>query len=220
MEQTVLTPWQKSAVNTVANELALTGFYLSGGTALAAYYLHHRFSDDLDFFVGEKPDTVFLHSFVEKLRGVLGASAVRYEKVYDRNQYFFTIDDKECKVEFTLYPFPSLGRSLKKGGMRIDSLRDISANKVMAMLDRFDPKDFVDLYFLLQRRSLEELRDDAQKKFDMTISNIFLGGELAKVRRIVALPTMLKPLSIEELRTFFSQQAKLLGSAVLGGEIS
>ena len=32
-----------------------------------------------------------------------------------------------------------------------------------ALLDRFDPKDFVDLYFLLQDRSLDEIRLDAQK---------------------------------------------------------
>ncbi|MBI5729257.1 MAG: nucleotidyl transferase AbiEii/AbiGii toxin family protein [Candidatus Magasanikbacteria bacterium] len=25
-------------------------FYLTGGTALAEYYLHHRYSEDLDFF--------------------------------------------------------------------------------------------------------------------------------------------------------------------------
>jgi predicted nucleotidyltransferase component of viral defense system len=25
-------------------------FYLTGGTALAAFYLHHRLSEDLDFF--------------------------------------------------------------------------------------------------------------------------------------------------------------------------
>jgi len=28
-------------------------FYLTGGTALAAFYLHHRMSEDLDFFVKE-----------------------------------------------------------------------------------------------------------------------------------------------------------------------
>jgi predicted nucleotidyltransferase component of viral defense system len=26
-------------------------FYLTGGTALSREYLHHRFSDDLDFFI-------------------------------------------------------------------------------------------------------------------------------------------------------------------------
>lgn len=30
-----------------------TGFYLTGGTALSRGYLHHRLSDDLDFFVND-----------------------------------------------------------------------------------------------------------------------------------------------------------------------
>jgi len=30
-----------------------TGFYLTGGTAASRAYLHHRFSDDLDFFVND-----------------------------------------------------------------------------------------------------------------------------------------------------------------------
>src|SRR5207245_161566 len=29
-------------------------FYLSGGTALAEYYLQHRYSDDLDFFTRDR----------------------------------------------------------------------------------------------------------------------------------------------------------------------
>ncbi len=32
------------------------GFYLTGGTALSRAYLHHRYSDDLDFFVNDVPD--------------------------------------------------------------------------------------------------------------------------------------------------------------------
>jgi predicted nucleotidyltransferase component of viral defense system len=31
-------------------------FYLTGGTALSRFYLNHRYSDDLDFFVHQKPD--------------------------------------------------------------------------------------------------------------------------------------------------------------------
>lgn len=31
-------------------------FYLTGGTALSRYYLNHRYSEDLDFFVNDDPD--------------------------------------------------------------------------------------------------------------------------------------------------------------------
>jgi hypothetical protein len=38
---------------------------------------------------------------------------------------------------------------------------------------------------------------------------------MGKVRRIVALPKMLKPLNIEELKSFFTNQAKQLSSEIL-----
>lgn len=55
MEQTILTRDQLSVLRKLAehNELASL-FYLAGGTALAEYYFHHRYSDDLDFFTAAK----------------------------------------------------------------------------------------------------------------------------------------------------------------------
>ena len=54
------------------------------------------------------------------------------------------MDERSLKSEFTIYPFLNLNRSERR--RKIDSLRDISANKLMALLDRFEPKDFVDLF--------------------------------------------------------------------------
>ena len=57
---------------------------------------------------------------------------------------------------------------------------------------------------------------DEAKKFGISVGDVFLGGELAKVRRIEALPKMIKPLTIEELKEFFEKQAKELKNKVLG----
>ena len=159
---------------------------------------------------------MFLHGFTERLKTAIGAVAVRYERLYDRNMFFFQMrEDEELKIEFTKYPFQQLEEPAVKDGVKVDSLRDCAANKLMALLDRFDPKDFVDLYFLLQKAPLGDIRRDAEQKFDMKIGDLFLGSEFAKVKRIEALPKMLKPLTIEELKRFFSQQAKALAPAIL-----
>jgi len=51
MEQTILSKNQKKLLVAIANSKMVTdNFVLSGGTALAEYYLHHRLSEDLDFF--------------------------------------------------------------------------------------------------------------------------------------------------------------------------
>lgn len=216
MEQAILTTAQKIALATIGKENNFSDFYLSGGTALAAFYFQHRLSDDLDFFSFTDTDNVFLHGLADRLKIAIGATAVRYERPYDRNMFFFRMPEGgELKVEFTKYPFRQLEETEVKDGIRIDSIRDIAANKLMALVDRFDPKDFVDLYFLLQRFSLDAIRSDAEKKFNIKIGDIFLGSEFAKVKRIEALPKMVKPLTIEELKHFFSQHAKTLASVIL-----
>ncbi len=205
MEQAILTESQKAVIGLVAAEKRLSAFYLSGGTALAAYYFRHRFSDDLDFFVFDPPDLIFLKQFADMIKKQIGADETRFSRIYDRNQFYFMKGEVELKVEFTKYPFSRLDQPQLKDGIQIDSLRDISANKLMAMLDRFDPKDFVDLYFILQNQKLAEVRDDAEKKFGIKIDHIFLGSEIAKVKRIEALPKMIKKVSIDELKSFFSE---------------
>jgi predicted nucleotidyltransferase component of viral defense system len=215
VEQTILTPHQVNVLKSVSREPRLQNFYLSGGTALAEYYLHHRLSDDLDFFTTEKPDIPFLHQFTQQLKNELHARELRFERLYDRNLFFFIIGDEELKMEFTQYPFNQLDPLLIKNGFYVDSLRDIAANKLMALLDRFDPKDFVDLFFILSQFELQLVRKDTETKFGITIADLFLGSEFAKVKRVQALPKMIKPVTIDELRRFFTQKAKALEFNIL-----
>lgn len=58
-------------------------FYFTGGTALSAAYLHHRYSDDLDFFSEKQFDnqTIFtleeLKDFFRKKALELGKTRVK-----------------------------------------------------------------------------------------------------------------------------------------------
>lgn len=210
MGQLVLTDDQKKVLALISGEENLSGFYLSGGTALAAFYFEHRYSDDLDFFTAGQVDTVFLTGFVKKVADSLGAKDVRFEKLYDRRQFFLEMGYGDLKIEFTEYPFKQFEMPGVLAGVKVDSLRDVSSNKLMAMLDRFDPKDFVDLYYILQGRDIQDLKSDAEKKFGNVIEDIFLGGELAKVMRIEALPRMIKDLEVADLKSFFENVSKTL----------
>ena len=214
MEQTILKPWQKKVITLVAGEQKMAGFYLTGDTALAAYYLRHRLSDDLDFFCFEEADNIFLHAFAELIKTEISADSSRYERLYDRSQYFFLVDQAELKVEFSRYPFKQLENSELTGGLKIDSFRDIAANKLMALIDRFDPKDFIDMFFILKKAKLTDVRKDVELKFGVKIDNIFLGGEFAKVKRIEALPQMISPITKEELKKFFEDLAKKLSPEI------
>lgn len=216
MGQEILKNWQKNVIQFLASSKQLSGFYLTGGTALAGYYLHHRISDDLDFFSYQDIDPIFIHKFSEDLKNIIGSEKMRFSRLYDRNQFFYTVDgDDEYKIEFTKYPFPQLEKVNMFEGLKVDSERDIAVNKLLTIADRFDPKDYVDLYFLLSRHPLEDLRRGVEKKFGVKLDYLTIGSLFGRVKDIVALPRMVKLLSIEELKKFFSKEAKKLSSEIL-----
>lgn len=217
MGQEILNKEQKMAIKCISQESLLSHFYLTGGTALANYYLFHRLSEDLDFFTSQNIEMIFLHHFAERLKETLKAAQVRFEKLYDRNQFFFSFADsnKELKVEFTKYPFKQIESFSQKDGINVDSLRDIAANKLFTILDRFEPKDFIDLFFIFQIFDFEQVRRDAESKFETKIDDVFLGGELMKVKRIVALPKMIKDLSLLKLNNFFENMVQKLAPKIL-----
>lgn len=213
----ILTDTQKKVLAFFSEKEIMQRCYLAGGTALSAYYYFHRLSDDLDFFTEEpfsQRDEIL--PLIHELKQEIEAKEMRYQRLYDRHLYFFSFDsEEELKMEFSFYPFPALSPRQKHNGILIDSLEDIAAGKLMAMLDRFDPKDFVDMYFLLQDFSLDEIRSFAEKKFDLQIDDVFLGSELLKAEKISALPVMNKPLSKEEMKDCFFEKVKALQKAII-----
>lgn len=216
MGQTILTNDQKKVLDAIRVDTRLVdNFYLSGGTALAEYYLQHRYSDDLDFFTGDEIDTLVLHEFTTRLKISLDATDLSYGHIHDRHLFSYTFPYGNLKIEFTRYPFIQLETPEKKEYVRVDSFTDIGANKIMALLDRFDPKDFVDLYYILQRTDLKTLVKNAEKKFGITIDSLFVGAEIAKIQRVHALPRMIEQLSLGDLKKFWIGQAKNIGKEIL-----
>lgn len=215
MGQTILKDWQKEVIRFIAFSEAKDKFYLTGGTALAAYYLQHRISDDLDFFFSEPADSVFIHKLAQEIKEAIEAKEMRYSRIYDRNQFFYIVGRKTFKVEFSRYPFVQLRNTKTYDGIAVDSEYDIAVNKFAALLDRFDPKDFVDLYFLIQKYPLKRIRKGYEKKFGVKADPLFIGSELNKAQRIKALPKMVKPLTAAELKKFFISEAKRLGPEIL-----
>jgi len=172
-------------------------YYLTGGTALAAFHLQHRLSDDLDLFAEEPAPIEELLAFLREH----GFPRPDYQHVFDRRIFLLHRPDGSLKVEFTRYPFPRLETGLLVEGLRIDSLCDILANKLVALTDRSEPKDLVDLYVALRERpdlDLDRLIDDAEGKFGVQgVRHILRGRFLAE----------LPPLGVLEMRKAFEPAA-------------
>lgn len=132
-----------------------TPFYLAGGTALALL-LGHRISVDLDFFSGD----VFSVSSL-----VLQLNALGNLKIEDQSETTFNGSLDGVKISFFQYPYPLLFPTKEYNGVHLADERDIGAMKVQAISGRGSKKDFVDLFVLLKKYSLQELFDFFHKKY-------------------------------------------------------
>lgn len=140
-------------------------FFLTGGTALSVFYLHHRVSDDLDLFTLEPMSLSELDPWI-RTRWKDSCSKIKEGPDF----LSFLID--ETKVEFVRDPLSNdderPAAELEKGRhLKVDNLRNIVSNKLGAMVSRQEPKDFVDFYFIAKRDpglDWNRVRQDARRK--------------------------------------------------------
>jgi len=139
----------------------LANFYLAGGTALAMH-LGHRESIDLDFFSAEK----FSAAKLKEILAGAGELKIDYE---DGDTLSGTLDG--VKLSFFHYAYPQLFPLADFQGVKIADERDVAAMKIDVISARGSKKDFIDLYFLLQKYSLAELVDFFEKKYSQVKYN-------------------------------------------------
>lgn len=128
---------------------------LVGGTSLALQ-LGHRKSIDLDLFGTVLHDD---YGISETLNKVGKATLIKKTS----NIFIYQIDG--IKVDIVNYPYPWLEELLTEGGLRLADIRDIGAMKLSAITGRGSKKDFIDLYFLLQIFTLDEVISFYKKKY-------------------------------------------------------
>ena len=136
--------------------------YLVGGTSLALQ-IGHRESIDIDLF--GKIDFNF-DNFSTTFAEMGEVSKIKMSKHIN----ILLID--HIKVDFVNYRYPWIRECLNVDGLRLASIEDIGAMKLNAITGRGAKKDFVDLYFLLQQFTLQDLFRFYTQKFDD--GNIFL----------------------------------------------
>jgi len=214
VENRILSEKQKLFLDNLPDEI-LTGFYLAGGTALSAFFLGHRLSQDLDLFTDTEeamPPIEFLIRLIKKLPTI---DDVQYERLFDRRIFAATFKDGDVlKVEFTTYPFKSIEKRARIGKLAVDSLLNIVTGKLFALTDRYDPKDFVDLYFVLRKYdwTLNELIMRTGERFEIKGMDFIIPERLLLVKKIgpEELPVMLKEIDLEEMKGFFFNQSSEL----------
>jgi len=218
MAKDILTPLQKKFLSLVSKNKPISrSFYLTGGTALAAYYLKHRYSEDLDFFSENEIDILSINVFLKGIKTAIGIKKVDFQQSFNRNLFFIHTDSEILKVEFTYFPFHQIEPPDKKDGIRVNSLMDMSTDKAFTISQNPRARDFIDLYFILKSNknfSFEMLIKTARAKFDSHIDPIQLGTQLLKAKDIKDLPRMIKKLNHQAWRDFFITKAKSLSDNI------
>ena len=209
-ENCILTEEQKELLLSFTRSPLSSVYYLTGGTALSAFYLHHRFSDDLDFFTEQE---VNVENILVFLKSIPVIKQITYERKFDRKIFLLEYPSKiYLKVEYTKYPFERLFPVKKCEDLMIDSIQDILVNKLMAMTDRRDPKDYIDVYTITQAYPslrIEEAIGQAEKKFGVRGVGSILSGRFLELPICESIP-LLKNIRSSDMQRFFNETARAL----------
>jgi hypothetical protein len=209
----LLTPLQRKLLHRIGKTPLRDDFFLTGGTALAALYVHHRYSVDLDLFTENPAAVAQVPPIMQRI-----ASGLDLEITFTRTlgtflEAFVTSPDGE-RVEFDFAqdsPYRLEPTRLEPElDLWVDNPTDIACNKLSALFDRAEPKDFVDVFFVVQEiLPFDRLVGLARRKH-VGMDNYWLAMALTQVEQIAVLPRMVKPVSVNELKAFFLARAKEL----------
>jgi len=135
---------------------ALKNFCLAGGTSLALQ-IGHRLSIDLDLFSQTDFDTDNLLEFLEQ--------NYNFKSDYiAKNTLKGSI--KDVKIDFITHKYPLVKPIVEIEGVKLYTEEDIAAMKLNAIAGNGTrSKDFVDLYFLLKKHSVEQLLQFYKSKY-------------------------------------------------------
>ena len=202
---------QKSILESFGDLADSDQFYLTGGTALAYFYLHHRKSNDLDFFTSEEK---IVTSFSLKLEDILRARKLTVERtrgihsfielaVKDRHESTIVQLAQDAAFRFEVpRVFPEYPK------LKVDGLLDIASNKLLALFGRAMLRDFVDVYYLIKTGKFgqNDLIEKAKKK-DPGFDLYWLGVAFERIKTFDAnspeIHLLAEPLKLSDLASFF-----------------
>lgn len=194
-------------------------FYFTGGTPLAAFYLQHRLSEDIDLFIEETEVPLrFITPFIKKAQKELGIQKTDYTNFLGLHSFqLYFSKTNILKVDFNYYPFPRIEKGMKYKNIEVDSMLDIAINKVHTIAMKPRARDFIDIYFIIKEKgyTFGDLLKKAKIKFDWHIDPLHLGSRLLMAREVKDFPRMIKKVDHQEWQTFFIGEAKKLKPEIL-----
>ncbi len=183
--------------------------YLAGGSALALHF-GHRYSIDFDFFSPLAFDPIKLS---KSLSGI-GSFA---EEVVKGTSLIGTFQG--IKMSYFQYDYLLIDKTKPFLGIAVAHPHDIAAMKLVAITDRGTKKDFIDLYELTHQGipfdEMFRLYDRKYKLFEANRFTLIKALSYLDEADTDAMPEMIRPISWEEVKKFFTSEAMRLAKKYL-----
>lgn len=182
--------------------------YLAGGTALALQ-IGHRVSIDLDFF------TTF--DFDEK---IVEQNLAQFPEFIKEGTAWKTIWGKieETKFSMFYYKYPLLEKTSKFEDINLASISDITAMKIAAIGDRGTKRDFIDLFFLRKKYSLQQMLDLYNDKYgdlEEKAYHLLRSLNYFEDAQPEPMPKMIKDVDWDEVKKYFFTESLAISKKVL-----
>lgn len=154
----LLSPIQLSFLTLFAEIPDQDQFFLTGGTALAEFYLGHRLSYDLDLFTATEALINPISYQVEHMGRDHGYEIKVVRRFTTYTELLITQGVEQLKIDFALdSPFRFEPPIQSDIGIFVNSRKDIQTDKLLAYYGRAEPRDAVDLYFILAEVAIKDL---------------------------------------------------------------
>ncbi|MDO8610730.1 MAG: nucleotidyl transferase AbiEii/AbiGii toxin family protein [bacterium] len=218
MVKTILTKRQQLLLKLLFSENYIyKNFYLTGGTALSEYYLHHRLSEDLDLFSFEEVNIKGVEIIFQNIKKKIKFHKIVYQNTFNRNIFFLHFDDEVLKTEFTYYPFEQIEKPKNIENIKVDSLIDMAVNKTDVIVTHPRSRDFIDLYLIikLKKWNFSRLLKDSRIKFDTYIDPLQITQQLLQSTLVKDYPRMIILLENKEWQNFWLEEAKKIKNQIL-----
>jgi len=179
-------------------------FFLTGGTALSAFYLQHRYSEDLDLFTLDSDAFDRVPFYVAEMATKLNVSVHSLQTAPHFHRYRVSRTDELVIVDFVKEVVQQISQVKNRfDGIMVDTLDDITTNKICTVVSRAEIKDYIDLYFLARAGyPVEKFIQRAQQK-DAGVSQAMVAYLLADFKLFKVPDFMIAPISVEEVQEFF-----------------
>jgi Nucleotidyl transferase AbiEii toxin, Type IV TA system len=161
----LLTPIQRSFLELFAKIPDQEQFYLTGGTALAEYYLGHRLSFDLDFFTGIDGLVLPISFQIENASHEHDLNIKVIRRFSSYVELLVENRDNSLKIDLALdSPFRFKQPIISSEGVFVNDYEDLRVDKLLAYFGRAEPRDAMDLFYILKKESIDDLITLASQK--------------------------------------------------------